>query len=275
MQIGKTHVLTVLRYTSIGVYLNGPDEDGILLPKKHVPQGIQVDDELEVFLYKDNENRLIATTLKSKININQFAYLNCVSVTDHGAFVETGVEKDLFVPFKEQAQKMEDGRNYMVYCYYDEQTDRLVGSTKLNRYLDKQEHSYQQEDEVDILIWKRTDLGYKAIINHTHHGLLFKNETFADVKPGATFKAYIKTIREDGKIDLTLEKKGYAKVEPNAKKILEMLEEAGGFLPFSDKSEPEKIKWHFEMSKKTFKKAIGGLFKQRLITIEEKGIYLN
>jgi len=225
-----------------------------------------------VFVYKDSEDRLIATTLTPKILLNQFAYLKVEMVTQHGAFLDWGLEKQLFVPFREQALKMSEEKSYIVYMYLDKKTARLAASSKINHFLDNSSLTVSIGDEVDILICDSTNLGINVIINHLHKGLLYHNELFEKVKTGDTRKGYIKKIREDNKIDVQLQKQGYGNIEPNALIILEKLKANTGFLALTDESSPEMISNQLEMSKKTFKKAIGLLYKQKLIHLEKTGI---
>ncbi|MFY0600584.1 MAG: GntR family transcriptional regulator [Cyclobacteriaceae bacterium] len=273
VEIGKYNTLEVLKETDFGIYL-GDDVEEILMPTKWVPEGTEVGDHLEVFIYNDSEDRMIATTMTPKIEIGKFGFLRVSQVTSIGAFLDWGLEKDLFVPFKEQAQKMEQGESYLVNMYLDEVTDRLVGSSHVNKFLEHENIELEEGQEVDLLIYQETELGYKAIINNTYKGLIYMNEIFTRITPGEKRKGYVKNIREDNKIDLSLQKAGYESIEPNADKILEVLQGNGGSLTLHDKSEPEKIYGTLQMSKKTFKKAIGALYKKELIRIGEKGIEL-
>jgi predicted RNA-binding protein (virulence factor B family) len=275
IEIGKYNLLNVLRHTSIGLYLGDNEGNDILLPNKYVPDNISVGDEIKVFVYKDSEDRIIATTLQPKITLHEFALLEVVMVNEFGAFLDWGLEKHLFVPFKEQAKKMEEGRFYIVFLYVDEKTDRLVASAKLNKFLSNEELTVEEGQEVDILIGESTDLGINVIINGLHKGLVYHNELFTKVRLGETVKGYIKKIREDNKIDVGLQKQGYENVEPNAEKILEKLKSNKGFLALTDNSSPEEILDQLEMSKKTFKKAIGLLYRNEVIRLEDKGIRLN
>ncbi len=274
IEIGKYNRLEVFRHTPQGTYLM--DEEGyeVLLPQKYVPDGIEIDAELEVFVYNDSEDRLVATTQTPKIKLHEFAYLEVVQVNKFGAFLDWGLDKDLLVPFAEQSRKMITKQWYLVYLYLDEETERLVASSKLKQFLDQEHLTVAVGEEVDLIVAKETDLGYNVIINNLHRGLIFSNEIFQSVQIGDRLKGYIKNIREDNKIDVSLQKQGFGNIEPNADKILTALQENKGFLPLHDKSKPEAIMLRLEMSKKTFKKAIGGLYKQRLIRIGEEGIYL-
>jgi hypothetical protein len=276
MEIGKYNMLEVLRRTSIGLYLGDKEGNDVLLPEKYVPRQTGVGEEIKVFIYKDSEDRIIATTLVPKIQLHQFALLQVEMANEVGAFLDMGLEKQLFVPFREQNQKMQAGKFYIVYMYLDPKTDRLVGSAKLNQFLDNKEITVQPGEEVDVLMWEPTDLGINVIINHRHKGLLYDNELFTEVEEGEIRRGYIKQIREDNKIDVQLQKSGYDNIiEPSSAALLAKLKSAeGGFLPLNDKSEPEEIARHLEMSKKTFKKAVGLLYRKKMISLEENGIRL-
>lgn len=280
LELGRINTLTALRRTSVGVFLGDPVEDpagryDILLPTKYVPRTLEIDDEIDVFVYTDSEDRLIATTLTPAIRLGEFAALQVVSVTKIGAFMDWGLEKDLFVPFREQNRPMRVGRWYVVYLYRDEETDRLVASSKINRFLnDEAGNELQEGQEVDLLVYEPTDLGMNVIINNRYRGLLYANEVFQRVYPGDRLTGYIKRIREDRRIDVSLQQTGYQNIEPNAQRILDVLQERKGFLPLHDGSEPAAIYATLEMSKKTFKKAIGVLYRERKIRLEENGIYL-
>jgi len=273
VEIGKLNTLEVLKFTPQGAYL-GDSVEEILLPTKYIPEGLEIGQELEVFVYIDNEDRLICTTLKPIGYRDEFAYMRVKDVTKVGAFLSWGVEKDLLVPFKEQQNRMHAGEWYLVYIYLDDLTDRLVASSHINRFLELNEIELEEGQEVDILIGSEGELGFTAIINNTYKGLLYKNEVFRNVRSGDKTKAFVKQIRPDNKIDLELERSGFGKIEPMGEKILEKLRENNGFLPLHDKSEPEEIKSLLQMSKKNFKKAVGGLYKSRAIEISEEGIRL-
>ena len=275
IELGKYNVLKVYHRAKQGLYLGDEEEQDILLPNKYVPEGTEEGDDIPVFVYKDSEDRIIATTLRPKILLHQFACLKVKDVNKYGAFMDWGLEKDLMVPFREQGKKMEVNRWYVVYLYKDSVTDRLVGSSRINRFLEKEDIQLKQGEEVNLLIGESTNMGYKVIINQRYGGVIYRNEIFRKIRIGDKVKGYIKTIREDKKIDVTLQKPGYEHVAPNADHILAKLRENKGFLPLTDKSPPALITDQLEMSKKTFKKAIGGLYKKRLIRIEKDGIYLN
>ena len=274
IEIGKFNKLEVLRETSVGLFL-GDDGEEVLLPIRYVEEHMEVGDDVEVFIYNDSEDRLIAVTTKPKINLNEFAALEVVDVNNVGAFMDWGMIKDLLVPFREQAGRMDIGEKYLVFLYLDSRTERLVASCKLNRFLNNIHITLEEGEEVDIMVWKKSDLGYKVIINEETEGLIFHSDVFRPLEPGDQMKAYIKTIREDNKIDVVLHKQGYKQVmEPTAEKILQVIREANGFLPLHDKSDPDDIKKQLQMSKKNFKKAIGSLYKQKIINIEKNGIRL-
>lgn len=274
LELGKYNLLQVADNTPHGLFLENKEGDRVLLPGPQIPPDVAVGDYLEVYIYQDNSERLIATTAEPKITLYEFAYLPVRSVSDHGAFLDYGVGKDLFVPFREQRQKMEVGRSYLVFMYIDGQTERLAGSAKLEQFLDVEEHDLQVGDEVLVTVWKQTDIGFKVIVNHRQQALLYANELFESLKIGDTKTGYIHRLRADGKIDVRLEKYGYSKVEPNAQKILDLLEKRDGYLLLTDKSSPEEIKKALGMSKKTFKKALGSLYKQRRVSLEDRGIRL-
>jgi predicted RNA-binding protein (virulence factor B family) len=274
MEIGKYNELEVLRRTSIGLYLGDGQGNDVLLPSKYVPRNASIGERIRVFLYKDSEDRLIATNLVPKIKLNEFALLRVEMANEVGAFLDWGLEKQLFVPFREQKQKMQEGRFYIVYMYLDEKTQRLAASAKLNQFLDNTVLTVRTGDEVDVMMWEPTDLGINVIINNRHKGLLYDNEIFTEVEEGEVRKAYIKNIREDKKIDVQLQKPGYGNIEPSSQLILNKLKEQEGFIPLTDKSEPEEIARFLEMSKKTFKKAVGLLYRHKLIQLDADGIRL-
>jgi uncharacterized protein len=274
VKIGKISTLEVVKFTEQGAYLDGGPYGEILLPNRYVPKECKEEDELEVFIYFDSEDRIVASTDFPKVKADEFGYLKVVSVTPFGAFLDWGLPKDLLAPFREQAEKMEQDKSYLVRVYVDHTTGRIVASSKINKYLDKEEIDFFEGNEVDLIISNQTDLGFNAIINGRHLGILYFNEIFKPIKTGDKIKGFIKKIREDGKIDLSLEKQGYDKVDQVSTEILEKLKASNNYLPYSDKTDPEVIKADLAISKKTFKKAIGMLYKNKLITIEEDGIRL-
>lgn len=276
MEVGKYNTLQILRGTSVGMYLGDEEGNDVLLPHKYIPENAQIGEDIEVFIYRDSEDRLIATTLKPFITLNQFAILEVVAVSKFGAFLDWGLEKDLFVPFKEQNHKLVTGHYVAAYLYLDEQTDRLVASAKVHKFFQNLEGvDLEIGQEVDLLVFEKTDLGHNVIINNLYKGLIYENEVFKRLAWGDVTKGYVKTIREDGKIDISLQPIGFLKtLEPNAKAIIEKLESSGGVLNLSDSSEPFEIMEILEMSKKNFKKAIGSLYKDKKIRILETSIEL-
>lgn len=273
--IGKYAELKVAKLVDFGVYLTGEDETEILLPTRYVPEKTQLDDTIKVFIYRDSEDRVIATTEKPYAIVGEFAWLRAKAVTQVGAFMDWGLMKDLLVPFREQKVKMEEGRSYLVYVYLDETTGRIVGTAKLERIFRDMNAEYAEGDEVSIMIGHHSDLGYTAIIDNVAIGILYNNEIFGAIREGDVYKAWVKKVREDGKIDLSLQQQGYHLEVPRVgQELMGILKEEKGFLPLNDKSSPEDIYDNLQMSKKNFKKVIGLLYKQRLITIKEDGIHL-
>ncbi len=274
LELGTYNTLRILRETDPGLYLGDEDGNEVLLPHKYKPEQYEVGDEIVVFVYLDNEERPIATTLKPVMTRNEFGYVCCSDVTRFGAFVDWGLEKQLFVPFKEQARPMKQGSWYIVYAYVDDKTQRLVGSSKTNRFLQNEKLTIKKYDEVSVLVTHITDQGANVIINGQHKGLIFREDIFEDIRTGDRLTAYIKKVRNDRKIDVVLHSPGYRSIEPNAQYVLEELQAAGGFLAVHDKSDPEIIKNELGLSKKSFKKAIGSLYKDKKIVIREDGIEL-
>lgn len=273
-EIGKINHLEVVKEVDFGIYLDGGDLGEILMPKRYVPEGTMPGDMVETFIYLDSEDRLVATTEKPLAMVEEFALLEVVSVTPVGAFLNWGLPKDLFVPFREQRQPMEEGKKYLVYVYVDINTKRIAASSKIEQYLDNIPVDYDLDEEVDLIIVNETDLGYNAIIDNSHFGILYKNEVFQPLNPGDRVHGYIKKIRTDGKIDLRLEKIGYEKISSFVDRIIAELQQNKGFLPLTDKSSPEEIYQTFKISKKNFKAAIGALYKKRFIALEDNGIRL-
>lgn len=273
--IGQYNTLTILRETSVGLFLGDNEDNDILLPNKYVPNVYDIGDEITVFCYLDHDERPVATTLEPYINLNDFALLKVVEVNKVGAFLDWGLEKHLFVPFKEQARKMEEGKWYLVYLYLDDETGRLVASSKTNQFVCNDELSVEENEEVDLIVSRFTDLGCEVIINKKHKGLVYTDETYERLKLGERKKGFIKKIRDDHKIDVSLQPLGVKVIEPSAEKILDALKRNRGFLGLHDKSEADDISAILGMSKKTFKKAIGSLYKQKKILIKEDGIYLS
>ena len=274
VEIGKYNTLRIIKILSFGAYLDGGDGLEILLPTRYVPQDAKVDDNIEVFIYHDNEGRLIATTAKPLAVAGEFQFMEVKSVNKTGAFLEWGLMKDLLVPFKEQKMPMKEGKWYLVYVHVDHVTKRIVASARIDKYLENVIPNYTFNQEVDLLVADETEIGYKVIINNTHWGLVYRNEIFQRLEKGDHLKGYIKEVREDEKIDVSLTPLGYQKVEGIANIILESLKAQGGFIAVHDKSDPDLIYSLFRCSKKAFKQAIGSLYKQKLITIEPQGIKL-
>jgi predicted RNA-binding protein (virulence factor B family) len=273
MELGHYNTLTIARETQVGLFLTDGKDD-VLLPLKYVPKEYNIGDEIIVFVYLDHEERPVATTLEPYILMDEFGLLRVNYVNQFGAFLDWGLEKDLFVPFKEQARPMEKGKRYLVFAFIDKKTNRLMASSKTNQFLKNDELTVSVGDEVDLIISHITEVGINVIINDIHKGLLYKDQVYDDIRTGDRMTGYIKAIRPDHKIDVTLHKFGYRNVEPNAEKILDELRASRGFLRLNDNSHPEDIKTVLKMSKKTFKKAIGSLYKDKLIEIKDDGIYL-
>ncbi|MGB5271691.1 S1-like domain-containing RNA-binding protein [Eudoraea sp.] len=273
IELGNYNTLKILRETDVGLFLGDDDVDDLLLPLKYVPDEFNIGDDISVFCYLDHEERPIATTLKPLIKRNTFGWLKVAEVNEFGAFMDWGLEKHLLVPFREQQTKMIEGESYVVFCYLDEKSFRLVASSRLNKFAKNEEISLNPNDEVDLLVSRQSELGWDVIINNKYQGLVFNSEVFQPMQVGATLKGYVKKIREDNKVDVVLKPIGYLGLEPAAKQIFEQLELAGGYISLHDKSAPEEIQEMFQMSKKTFKKAIGTLYRNRKIEIKNDGIY--
>ena len=272
---GKNNHLSSVKRSTFGLFLGDDVGEEVLLPNKYCTDDMKPEGEVEVFIYRDSEDRKVATTLTPKIKLHEFALLKVKAVTKVGAFLDWGLEKDLMVPFREQRQNMEEDRWYIVYLDLDAKTDRLYASNRLERFLNNDDLSVKQGDEVGLIVLQKTDLGYSVIVNHKHKGLLFSNEIFQDLNIGAPLKGYVKNIRDDNKIDISLQAIGYKKFnDANSELIVHRLIELDGFLPLSDKSSPEEIYAQLGISKKAFKKSIGALYKQKKITLEAGGIKL-
>jgi predicted RNA-binding protein (virulence factor B family) len=273
IEIGKYNELTILRYTSVGLYLGDDNGEDVLLPNKYCPKDFKVGEKLTVFVYLDFAERKVATNLIPGIQLHEFALLKVTDVADVGAFLDWGLEKDLMVPYREQRQKMEMGRWYVVYLDIDKETNRLYASNKINKFLSNELLTVKEGDMVNILVAQKTDLGYSVIVNNRHKGLVYQGEFFQKLNIGDVLNGYIKKIREDHKLDISLQPIGYDHYnDANAEKILQKLKAQAGFLTTTDKSPPEEIYAQFGMSKKAFKKAIGALYKKRKIIFESGGI---
>jgi len=273
IELGNYNTLKILRETAVGLFLGDDDVDDLLLPLKYIPDEFNIGDDISVFCYLDHEERPIATTLKPLIKRNTFGWLRVAEVNEFGAFLDWGLEKHLLVPFREQQIKMIEGESYVVFCYLDEKSFRLVASSRLNKFAKNEDISLSPNDEVDLLVSRQSELGWDVIINNKYQGLVFKSEVFQPMQVGASLKGYVKKIREDNKIDIVLKPIGHLGLEPAAKQIFEQLESSGGYISLHDKSAPEEIREMFQMSKKTFKKAIGTLYRNRKIEIKNDGIY--
>ncbi len=272
--LGKMNTLQVLRRSDFGLFLDGGELGDILLPKRYAADDLKPGDRIEVFLMLDSEDRLTATTLKPFAMVDEFACLRVVSVTAVGAFLDWGLPKDLLVPFREQKVKMREGQFQVVRIYLDRVSGRLAATAKLDKFLDKTESNFEPAEKVDLLVCASTDLGYKVIINGLHWGLVFHNEVFQPLERGQRIDGFVKQVRDDGKVDLCLQKPGYEKVTKLTDIILNYLKERGGFMPITGKSPPEEINALFGVSKKTYKQAIGALYKKRLIAFEDNGTKL-
>lgn len=272
--LGKVNPLKVVKIVDFGVYLDGGSDGEILMPKRYVPDVCEIGDTVQVFIYNDSEDRLIATTEKPYVMVGEFAALEVVEVNEIGAFLDWGLMKNLMVPFREQKIKMEEGRRYPVFVFVDFDSKRITASAKIEKFVDESKPELEVGQEVDLLIYKKTDMGWKAVINQQYTGVLYDNEIFKEIHTGETMKGFVKQIRPDDKIDLMLQKAGFEKIDDFALKLHALLKEADGFLPFNDKSQADDIYEEFGISKKTFKKAVGDLYRKRLIVLETDGIRL-
>jgi predicted RNA-binding protein (virulence factor B family) len=268
IKLGEVNNLLVNRGSAMGFFLIDTSGEEVFLPFKYAPDNLQLKDVIDVFVYNDSEDKIIATTQTPKITINSFAALKVVDAASFGAFMDWGLDKDLLVPFKEQATKMYDHKSYVVYLFLDETSDRLVATTKLNRYLDNTDCDLKANQEVDLLIFEDFDLGYFAIINNKYKGLIYKNEIYSPIKVGDSLKGYVKQIKEGNLIDLSLQKIGFENIDINSQLILDYLKKHNGVIALHDNSDPDDIRKLLGMSKKTFKKAIGILYRQKLVKIE-------
>ncbi len=273
IKVGEYNTLKVIREVDFGLYLEDGAE-GILLPKRFVPVNTGVGDEITVFLYHDGEDRLIATTQKPRGILGDIVKLRAVTVTPQGAFLDNGLMKDLFVPKSKQQQGMIPNGEYLVKIYLDEQTGRLAATEKIEPYLSNEELTVKELETVDLVVYRRTDIGYVVIINNWHTGVLHHNEIYRNITPGDRFTGFVKKIYPDNKIDVAAGKPGYQRVEDESEKIVRLLNENNGYLPYHDRSDPEDIYSFFGMSKKTFKMTTGNLYKQRKISFEKDGIKL-
>lgn len=273
MKIGQINELKVLRFTSVGAYLGDEEDNDVLFPNKYIPEDLELDDTISVFIYRDSEDRLVATNEEPYIELNGYAYLLIKDVNLYGAFADWGLEKDLLIPYKEQTLRLDPGERYLVSLRYDDATDRLYGSMKVKNLLEKCTEELPMNEEVDLLICNTTELGTKVIVNNRYSGLIFNSDMDKAVHAGDKVKGYVLKVREDGKIDVRLSPAGYGKISESAEKLLNILKKRGQ-LKLTDKSAPDDIRDAVGMSKKTFKQAIGNLYKQRLIKLNPDNIEL-
>jgi len=274
VQIGKINRLSVKGTQAYGIHLDGGAAGDILLRDKFAGEKYQAGDEIDAFVYVDREQRLVATTLQPAAMVGEFALLRVVTNSAAGAFMDWGLENDLFVPKSEQQDNMREGKSYVVFIFLSEKHNRITASSKLDKFLDLQLPPYAEGEEVDLLVYARTDLGYSAVVNSCHSGMIYENEVFQKLVMGQRLPGYVKKIREDRKIDLRLQRTGYRHVDTLSQTILDTLKDRGGMVAVTDKSPPEEIYALFGVSKKVFKKAIGGLYKKRRIVIAPEGIKL-
>ncbi|MCF8105742.1 MAG: GntR family transcriptional regulator [Desulfohalobiaceae bacterium] len=275
MQIGQWNTFEVLKRVDFGAYLDGQELGEILLPVRELPVDCQAGDRVEAFLYNDSQDRLIATTRTPLAGVGDLSLLRVVDVNSVGAFLDWGLPKDLLVPGSEQQEPMQKGRTYLVYVALDRSGRRIFASSKLNRFFSSRQVDVQEGDQVDLVIAGKSDIGYKAVVNKTSFGLLYEDEVFGELETGRQLKGYVKTLRPDGKIDLCLHKPGYDKVLEAKEKIMRILNKSGGSLPVTDKSPSDEIHALFGISKKTYKQAVGALYRARRIRLEADGVFLN
>lgn len=275
IKLGEYNRMTVVKKVDFGMYLDGGDEGEILLPERYVPEGCNVGDELEVFVYLDNEERPVATTQTPLAKVGDFAFLEVAWVNEYGAFLNWGLMKDLFCPFREQKMRMERGKGYIVHVHLDKESYRIVASAKVERYFDDAPPAYKSGNEVDLLVWQKTELGFKVIIDNRYPGLVYKDRIFKEIRTGDRMKGYIDTVRPDGKIDVSLQPTGRKMTAEFSETLLRYIQDNGGVCRFTDKSAAEEIYQEFQVSKKNFKKAVGDLYKRRLITIHEDCIAIS
>jgi len=272
--VGEIVELEAFKTMPQGVYLITEKGQEILLPNKYVPAGLEMGEMVEVFIYTDSEDRIIATTVEPKIKLNSLAFLKCVDVNQYGAFFEWGIEKDLLIPFAEQANPVRAGITYLVYLYRDNLTNRLVGSTKIGKFIKHNPLEIIPGDQVDLLVSGETEIGYKVIVNGEHYGMVFKNEVFKTIKLGDKLKGYLQRVRADNKLDITLNSASLSDVEVLANKIYERILKEKGTINISDKSAPEVIYKEFQVSKKAFRRAVGMLYSDRKVIITPTTIEL-
>jgi len=274
MNLGKINTLTVNRRVDFGLYLVDSGGEEVLLPKRYVPVGTKLGDRLDVLVYLDEDEKLVATTERPLAQVGDFAYLKVAWVNQYGAFLKWGPMKDLFCPFREQKMRMEIGDGYIVRVLIDEESYRLMASAKVERYLDTSRPDYQHGDEVSVLVWQKTDLGFKVIVDNRYAGLAYKDQIFQHIHTGNRLTAYVNHVRDDGKIDITLQPTGRQQTEQFSEVLLKWLKTNGGRCDLGDKSPSDAIAARFGVSKKTFKRAIGDLYKRRLITMTDESLTL-
>lgn len=274
IRVGRMNRLKVVTDLDFGLYLDGKEHGEILMPRKYVPEGTTVDDFVDVFIYLDSEDRFVATTETPFAFEGELAFLKVVSTTKVGAFLDWGLMKDLLVPFREQRERMVEDEYYIVYIYFDTTSKRLVASSKVYKFISKNSDKYRLGDEVDLVICSQFELGYHVIIDRQYLGAIFTNEIFQPVQPGQQMKGYIKTLRADGKVDVELQKTTDQARDILSEKILDDLRAAGGFLALTDRTDPDEIYATYRVSKRAFKRALGGLYKKRRIMIEDNGVRL-
>ena len=274
VEIGRFNTLTVVKIVDFGVYLDGGERGEILMPKEYVPANCFPDDEVKAFVYFDSEDRIVATTEHPHVMVGEFAFLKVIALSPVGAFLDWGLMKDLLVPYKEQKMTMREGKWYLVYVRLDPITGRIMASEKVEKFLNNIPPQYKYNQEVDLLVVEDGEIGYKVIVNNLHWGMIYHNQVFQRLEKGEHLKGYVKEVRDDDKLDISLTPLGYQKVDGIAKVILDALQVKGGFLPVHDKSDPDVIYSLFRCSKKAFKQAVGALYKQHLIVLEKDGIRL-
>ncbi len=274
LYLGKMNRMTVSRKVDFGLYLDGRPTGDILLPTRYVPKGTKVGDELEVFIYLDQDERPIATTQKPRAMVGDFAFLNVAWTNEHGAFLDWGLMKDVFCPFREQKKRMEKDKSYIVHIHVDEDSYRIMASAKIEKFLSKDFPEYKQNDEVKILVWQKTDLGFKVIVDNKFQGLVYDNQIFRELHTGDRLKGFVATVRPDGKLDIMLQKQGREQTLDFSERLHEYLFYHDGYCPFTDKSPAEDIYNEFHVSKKVFKRAVGDLYKQHIISLAPDGIEL-
>jgi predicted RNA-binding protein (virulence factor B family) len=274
IETGKMNTLTVMKETDSGFFLADKEQNEVLLPISHSKPSVKPGDQLQVFIYVDSEGRLMASLKEPYVKVGEFGYLRVASVSEVGAFMDWGLEKDLFVPFGEQREKMEADAFYVVYVYVDKVSGRIVGSAKPDKFLETAEIGLTPGEEVDLLLYDESPLGFSCIINNKYKGLIYHNDIYTDVYVGDEMKGYVKNIREDKLVDISFQKSGFKNVLDSTEVVMEYLKKHGGFIPLHDKSSPEEISIKLSMSKATYKKAIGILYRHRKVLIKPDGVYL-